>query len=245
MVTATGGPPPRLMEILTTWFIIGLQSFGGGSTTLYLIHQACIARGWLSEAEFARAWALVQISPGINLLKLTGVIGFQLRGWPGLMAALAGLLLPSAAITVLMTAGFAALRDLPAMKAAMRGIAPATVGLSLGLAVQMAQSPLARARREGRSSVALHLALLGGAALLFIAAHASPVLILLLTGLMAALGLGNLPARWIGRLRKDAHAGRDAATEKTLISEAQRSASLSAFLRVLRASAVICKRLHR
>lgn len=194
MTTATGGPPPRLLELLSTWFAIGLQSFGGGSTTLYLIHQACIVRGWLTEAEFAKAWALVQISPGINLLKLTGVIGFQLRGWPGLIVALAGLLLPSAAITVLMTAGFTALRDLPAMQAAMRGIAPATVGLSLSLAVQMAQSPLARARREGRFSVALHLALMGGAALLFVVARVSPVLVLLLAGLTAALGLGHPPA---------------------------------------------------
>jgi|YNPBryantNP2012_1023418.scaffolds.fasta_scaffold02678_2 chromate transporter len=198
MTTATGGPPPRLLEILGAWFAIGLQSFGGGSTTLYLIHQACVARGWLTEAEFAKAWALVQISPGINLLKLTGVIGFQLRGWPGLIAALAGLLLPSATITVLMTAGFTAIRDLPAMKAAMRGIAPATVGLSLSLAAQMAQSPLARARREGRFSVALHLALMGGAALLLVAARVSPVLVLLLAGLTAALGLGDPPAvvRW-------------------------------------------------
>lgn len=202
MVTATGGPPPRLAEILTTWFGIGLQSFGGGSITLYLIHQACIVRGWLSEAEFAKAWALVQISPGINLLKLTGVIGFQLRGWPGLLAALAGLLLPSATITVLMTAGFAAIRDLPAARAAMRGIVPATIGLSLSLAVQMAQSPLARARREGRLSVVIHLALLAAAASLFAFWRASPVLTLALAGAGAALLLGDAPTALRCRLAR-------------------------------------------
>lgn len=205
MHTATGGPPPRLAEILTTWFGIGIQSFGGGSITLYLIHQACVTRGWLSEAEFAKAWALVQISPGINLLKLTGVIGFQLRGWPGLLAALAGLLLPSATLTVLMTAGFAAIRDLPAAKAAMRGIVPATIGLSLSLAVQMAQAPLARARREGRLSLLIHVALLAAAALLFAFCGASPILVLALAGGCAALLLGDAPAalrrRW-ARLRR-------------------------------------------
>jgi chromate transporter len=194
MTSVTGGPPPRLSEILRTWLGIGLQSFGGGSITLYLIHQACITRGWLSEAEFAKAWALVQISPGINLLKLTAVIGFQLRGWPGLIAGLAGLLLPSATITVLMTAGFAAIRDLPAARAVMRGVVPATIGLSLGLAVQMAQPPLARARQEGRFSVVAHLGLLAGAALLFTGLHASPVVVLALTGTGGALLLGASPA---------------------------------------------------
>lgn len=205
MVTATGGPPPRLAEILGVWFSIGLQSFGGGSITLYLIHQACVTRGWLSEAGFAKAWALVQISPGINLLKLTGVIGFQLRGWPGLLAALAGLLLPSATITVLMTAGFAAVRDLPAARAAMRGIVPATIGLSLSLAVQMAQSPLAHARRAGRLNLAAHVGMLASAALLFAIGRASPVLVLALTGLGGALLLGDAPAtlrRRLARLRR-------------------------------------------
>ena len=199
MVTDTGGPSPRLLEILGTWFSIGLQSFGGGSITLYLIHQACITRGWLSEAEFAKVWALVQISPGINLLKLSGVIGFRLRGWPGLLAALAGLLLPSATITVLMTAGFAAIRDLPAAKAALRGVVPATIGLSLSLAAQMAQPPLAHARREGRFSVIAHLGLLAGAALLFAAWRASPVLVLGLAGASGALLLGAPPLafRWL------------------------------------------------
>lgn len=140
----------------------------------------------------------MQISPGINLLKLSGVIGFRLRGWPGLLAALAGLLLPSALITVLMTAGFAAIRDLPAVKAAMRGVVPATIGLSLSLASQMAQSPLTRARREGRFSVVAHLSLLAGAALLFAAWRASPVLVLALTGISGVLWLGDAPAglRW-------------------------------------------------
>ena len=185
---------PRLLDLLTTWFGIGFQSFGGGSTTLYLIHETAISHGWLSEAEFVKAWALVQISPGINLVKLAAVIGYALRGWPGLLSVLAGLLLPSAVITVLMTAGFAAVRDVPIVQAAMRGVIPATIGLSLSLAVQMAQAPMARARREGSLSVATHLGLLASAALLLAVAQVSPVLILACAGLLGAFLLGGYPA---------------------------------------------------
>ncbi len=202
MTIATGGPPPRLSELLVVWLGIGIQSFGGGSTTLYLIREASIARSWLSDAEFAKIWALVQISPGINLIKLTAVIGFQLRGWPGLLASLAGLLLPSAAITALMTAGFTAIREWPWVKAAMRGVIPATIGVSIALGLQMASAPLKLARREGRLSVVLHLALLAGAALLLALVRASPVAILVLAGLSGALLLGDAPAfmrRALGR----------------------------------------------
>jgi chromate transporter len=214
MTTASGGqrpwlPPPRLLDILMTWLSIGIQSFGGGSTTLYLIRQACITRGWLTEAEFAKDWALVQISPGINLIKITAVIGYQLRGWPGLIAAIAGLLLPSATITVLMTAGFIIIRDWPFVKAAMRGVIPATIGISVALGIQMAQAPLGHARREGRVNVVVQLALLAASALLLAVAHASPVIVLALAGLSGMLLLGDLPGaarravRWsLGRLAR-------------------------------------------
>lgn len=186
------GAPPRLWTIFATWLSLGIQSFGGGSTTLYLIHESCLRQGWLTEAEFARAWALVQIAPGINLIKLTAVIGYELRGWPGLAAALAGLLLPSAAITVLMTAGYTAIREWPFVKAAMRGVIPATIGLSVAMGIQMARDPLHRARREGVFSLGVHLALLIGSATLLALAHVSPVVVLALAGGIGALLLGRV-----------------------------------------------------
>jgi chromate transporter len=178
---------PGLGEILGTWLIFGIQSFGGGSSTFYLIHQACIERGWLDEDEFVRAWALAQMAPGINLLKLTVMIGHQLRGWPGLVLASAGLLLPSAVLTVLMTAGFATIRTVPLIQAVMKGVLPAAIGLSLANAVQMAQPLFSRAQQEGRARVGAHLFILLGAALLLALTSISPILILLLAGAAASL----------------------------------------------------------
>lgn len=181
-----------LARLFWTWLLVGLQSFGGGASTLYLIRRACMARGWLTEAEFARAWGLVQISPGINLIKLTVILGYQVRGAPGVLVALAGLLAPSAFLTVLMTAGFNAIRDHPAMQAALRGLIPATIGLSLATGLEMAHGLLGRARSEGRSSVAAHIGLILGSAMLLLAANLSPVLVLLISGGVGAWALARV-----------------------------------------------------
>jgi len=186
---------PGLWQLFTTWLIIGIQSFGGGSSTLILIQRACSQHGWVDEGEFVRLWALVQIAPGINLIKLTILIGHRLRGWAGLLSASAGLLLPSAAATVLMTAGFTAIRGQPLVQAAMRGILPATIGLSLAMAVQMAQPLFSQARKEGRARLGLHLAILVGAALLMAVNGVSPLVVLLAAGAAALLLFTFFPAK--------------------------------------------------
>ena len=193
--TSTFLPRPRLWDLFTTWLALGIQSFGGGSSTLIMIHQACIRHGWVDDAEFVRLWALVQISPGINLVKLTILLGYRLRGWPGLLAAAAGLLLPSAAITVLMTAGFTVIQSQPLVRAAMRGVLPATIGLSLAMGVQMAQPLITQAYKEGTSRLAAHLVILAAAALLMAVNGVSPVVVLLAAGGAAVLLLAVIPVK--------------------------------------------------
>ncbi len=188
-------PRPGLWKIFTTWFFMGLQSFGGGASTFILIHEACIKNGWQAEEEFSTNWALSQISPGINLLKLTILITQRLRGWPGLVAGVAGLLLPSAVVTALMTAGFAVIRDQPVVQAAMRGILPATIGLSLAMGVQMGQPLMVKGYREGARRLAVTLLILVGAACLLALANLSPALVLLFAGLAGILLLGLIPTK--------------------------------------------------
>ncbi len=169
-------------RIFIDWLLIGIQSFGGGSSTFSLIHQAAIKRGWMTEDEFVRAWALVQIAPGINLVKLTILIGYRMCGWLGLCAAVGGLLLPSAAVTVLMTAGFTTIRNISWIQAMMKAIMPAAIGLSFAMGVQMAQPILLNAHKEGARRLGAHIFILIGATMLMGITRLSPVVILLLSG---------------------------------------------------------------
>ncbi|KAB8140118.1 chromate transporter [Chloroflexia bacterium SDU3-3] len=161
-----GATTPTLRHQLAVWARIGTQSFGGGTATLFLIRQAAVERErWLTEAEFNRFWSICQISPGINLLGLTILIGAKLGGAAGVAVSLLGLMLPSVAVTIMLTAGYASIQQVPQVQSALRGIIPATVGFSLLLSFQMLRPIVAESRREGWGSLAATLALLAGGVL--------------------------------------------------------------------------------
>jgi chromate transporter len=194
-------PPPAAWRQLRIWLNIGLQSFGGGAATLYLIRREAVERhGWVSDQEYARYWGICQIAPGINILGLVILIGWQISGAAGVALALAGLLLPSAAITILLTAMYAQIDQVALVQAALRGVVPATVGLGLLLAVGMLRPLLSASRKEGRASLAVSWALLGGSVLVVALTSAPVVAVLWGIGGLAALASWRRVARQRRRL---------------------------------------------
>lgn len=104
-------------------------------------------RGWLTHREFLEDWALSKLSLGINQIALAAMEGLRVAGVPGIAVTLAAFLLPSGAITAVMTAGYAAVRDEPLVRAALAGAAPVTAGMTVGLAYTFAQGSLRRGWR--------------------------------------------------------------------------------------------------
>ncbi len=63
---------PGKWQLFRIWASIGLQSFGGGASTTFLIQRAFIEKHkWLSMEEFTYLWNLCILTPGINLVALT------------------------------------------------------------------------------------------------------------------------------------------------------------------------------
>jgi chromate transporter len=179
-------------RLLWIWAVIGVQSFGGGSATLYLIRRVAVERqGWLTDDDFTRYWGICQIAPGINILGLVILLGWRVAGALGALLALSGLLLPSAAITVALTSLYAGIRQAPLVRAAIAGVVPATVGLGLLLAFTMVRPLLSAARREGGGSTIVAGALLLGSSLMAGLARV-PVLAIL----WGAGGLSALAQWW-------------------------------------------------
>src|SRR6266852_7973009 len=143
-------PRPNKWELFRIWASIGLQSFGGGASTTFLIQRAFIEKHrWLSIEEFLHLWNLCILTPGINLVALTILIGRKLGGTWGIVVSLAGMLLPSAVITCLLAAIFKQIEQVAAVQAVLRGVIPATGGIMLLVGLNYALPLIRRGYKEG------------------------------------------------------------------------------------------------
>jgi chromate transporter len=143
-------PQPGKWQLFRIWAGIGLQSFGGGASTTFLIQRVFIEKHkWLSMEEFSYLWNLCILTPGINLVALTVLIGKKLGGTWGIAISLAGMLLPSAAITCLLTAIFLQIENVAAVQAIFRGVVPATGGIMLVVGLNFARPLIRKGYKEG------------------------------------------------------------------------------------------------
>ncbi|HLG78607.1 MAG TPA: chromate transporter, partial [Ktedonobacteraceae bacterium] len=108
---------------------------------------------WMTIEDYVHFWNLSLFAPGINLVALTILIGKRLGGTWGVFSSLVGLLLPSATITCLLTASFVQIEHVPAVQAILKGIVPATVGVTALVSLRFAQPEFKLARQEGFFSV--------------------------------------------------------------------------------------------
>ncbi len=143
-------PRPSKWQLFRIWASVGLQSFGGGASTTLLIQRAFIQKHrWLSMEEFMHLWNLCILTPGINLVALTVLIGKKLGGTWGIVVSLAGMLLPSAVITCLLAAIFKQIEQVAAVQAVLRGVIPATGGIMLLVGLNFALPLIRRGYKEG------------------------------------------------------------------------------------------------
>ncbi len=143
-------PGPTTWQLFRLWAAIGLQSFGGGASTTFLIQRTFTEKyTWLSMEDITRFWSLCLLTPGINLVALTVLIGRKLGGTWGIVASLAGLLLPSAIITCLLTALFTQIEHVAAVQAILRGVIPATGAIMLLVGVNFALPIFRRSYKQG------------------------------------------------------------------------------------------------
>lgn len=123
--------PALLFELFLHCLTLSLLAIGGAVATIPELHRQVVSqRHWLSDADFTGAVALAQAAPGPNLL-FVAVVGFKVAGVPGALAAMGGMLLPSTALTLLVTRWGLRRRESAGVRAFVAGMAPITLGLVL------------------------------------------------------------------------------------------------------------------
>jgi len=188
-------PGPSKWQLFRIWASVGLQSFGGGASTTFLIQRAFIEQHrWLSMEEFAHLWNLCILTPGINLVALTVLIGKKLGGTWGIIVSLAGMLLPSATITCLLAATFKQIEFVPAVQAVLRGVIPATAGIMLLVGLNFALPLIRRGYKEGALYLLASSILIIVCALAVILLKLTVIVVVLATAFLGALFFSPKPA---------------------------------------------------
>jgi chromate transporter len=145
-----------IWKIFILFSRVALFSWGGGPASLALMQREVLGAGWATSHEFADAVALSNALPGPIAPQVSGFIGYKLAKLPGAIAAVAGTVLPTTILLLIVVAFFMGIKDSPAIKAMLAAVRPVVVGLLLWTAYDMAAAVFS-AKKLGWSA-----ALVGG-----------------------------------------------------------------------------------
>ncbi len=169
---ATDRRHPGLWALTRAFGTVGATSMGGGRFSFFY-QEFVRRRRWVTEPEMLEVFGVSQILPGPNIGNFAVVLGQRLRGTRGALLALLALLLPGAALMLLLSMLYFSGSEVPALPSILRGVAAAAAGMTLATALQIGYS-LARSVR----GVILALLAAGGIVLL----HLPIVLAILILG---------------------------------------------------------------
>lgn len=131
---------PELWTLFVTYLKIGAFTIGGGYAMLALVQREVVDRHhWLDEKEFLNMMALAQAAPGLIAVNSAIFLGHRLAGWRGVTVCVAGAVLPSVFVILLIAVFFSRYKTLPAVEAVFRWIRPAVVALIAATVVRIAK----------------------------------------------------------------------------------------------------------
>jgi chromate transporter len=120
----------QILDLFLHFASLSLLAIGGALGTVPEMHRHLVdQRGWLTDAQFTDAIVIAQAAPGPNILFVT-VLGWQVAGLPGALAATVGLLLPSSLATFWGWRLASAHDRAPLVRAIRLGLSPIAVGLT-------------------------------------------------------------------------------------------------------------------
>jgi len=128
-LTMANGETAELADIGLFFFGVGAFTFGGGLSMLAFMHEQVVNQlHWLTAREFLDGLALGQLTPG-PILMLAAFVGYKLAGAVGALVAAAGIFLPSFILMLSILPWFTRIKQWTWMKAALKGVGPAVIGL--------------------------------------------------------------------------------------------------------------------
>jgi len=172
--------PSPLFALISTFALLSLLAVGGANAAVPEMHRIAVdVHHWMTETQFADAFAISQLSPGPNVLIVT-LIGYAVAGVAGALGATVAMCVPTAVLAYVVSRRLSrsGASRWPAV------IQTALVPLSIGL---MAASGLIVAQAADRNWPAVLLTVI--VAVLAAATRLNPLWLLLAGAVLGFAGL--------------------------------------------------------
>jgi chromate transporter len=172
--------PSPLFALISTFALLSLLAVGGANAAVPEMHRIAVdVHHWMTETQFADAFAISQLSPGPNVLIVT-LIGYAVAGVAGALGATVAMCVPTAVLAYVVSRRLSrsGASRWPAV------IQTALVPLSIGL---MAASGLIVAQAADRNWLAVLLSVI--VAVLAAATRLNPLWLLLAGAVLGFAGL--------------------------------------------------------
>lgn len=127
---------PTHAELFLAFVHITLSGFGG--TLPWTRRMFVEKKKWMTAEEFNDAYALCQFLPGPNIVNLTAIFGYRMRGATGALACWGGFLILPFSFMVVLGALYVKYGDVELLRRFLAGIAAAASGLLIATAAKMA-----------------------------------------------------------------------------------------------------------
>ena len=118
------------LELLWSFFQIGLFSIGGGYAAMPLIqNQVVDIHPWLTMTQFADIITIAEMTPGPIAINSATFVGIQVAGLPGAIVATAGCVFPSCVIVMSLAYIYYRFRGLNMVQGILAGLRPAVIAM--------------------------------------------------------------------------------------------------------------------
>lgn len=174
------GSDTSLGSLAATFGLMSLFAIGGANAAVPEIHRVVVdVHHWLTDRQFADAYAIAQLSPGPNVLIVT-LIGYQVAGVLGAMVATLSMCGPTAALAYVVSRVLGRSSHSPWPAIIQAALVPLSIGLmcASGLVLAMTSD-----RTLGAALLTAVVAVLAGATRL------NPLWLLIAGGVLGFAGV--------------------------------------------------------
>ena len=127
--------PGILLKLFLVFAGMSVMLFGGGYVFIPIIQEIVVGgHRWVTQKEFIDGVAMSQVTPG-PIMVSAAFIGYKVAGLAGALAATVGIFPPPALVMLASARVLERIKRSAAIKAALRGVRPAVIGMIFAAAV--------------------------------------------------------------------------------------------------------------